>query len=54
MDAFVIRMAIVPATMFLLRRSNWWFPARLDRVLPTLGADSLDEPPVHRAEPVDV
>jgi RND superfamily putative drug exporter len=53
-DASVIRMGIVPATMFLLRRSNWWFPARLDRVLPSLGAESLDEPPVHQAEPADV
>jgi RND superfamily putative drug exporter len=54
-DAFVIRMAIVPATMFLLRRSNWWFPARLDRILPSLGAESAgDLPAVAPAERVDV
>ena len=38
-DAMVIRMAIVPAVMFLLGRSNWWFPKGLDRVLPRLSVD---------------
>ena len=36
MDAFLIRMALVPATMFLLGRSNWWFPQWLDRILPSV------------------
>ena len=54
-DAFVIRMAIVPATMFLLGRSNWWFPARLDRILPSLGAESAgDLPATAPAERVNV
>ncbi len=53
-DAFIIRMGIVPAIMFLLRRSNWWFPAILDRALPSFGADSVDERPAEPAEPVDV
>ncbi len=35
-DAFLIRIAIVPALMFLLGRSNWWLPAPLARVLPRL------------------
>jgi len=38
-DAVIIRMAIVPAAMLLLGRSNWWFPARLDRALPRLSVD---------------
>lgn len=38
-DAVIIRMAIVPALMFLLGRSNWWFPRGLDRVLPRLSVD---------------
>jgi len=53
-DAFIIRMGIVPAAMFLLGRSNWWFPAKLDRVLPSLGAESLDEMPAEPAEPIEV
>jgi uncharacterized membrane protein YdfJ with MMPL/SSD domain len=33
-DAFVIRMTLVPATMALLDRRAWWFPSRLDRRVP--------------------
>jgi RND superfamily putative drug exporter len=39
-DAVIIRMAIVPAVMLLLGRSNWWFPKGLDRTLPRLSVDS--------------
>jgi putative drug exporter of the RND superfamily len=54
-DAFIIRMGIVPAVMFLLGRSNWWFPAKLDRVLPSLGAEPQDElPAAQPVEPADV
>jgi len=35
-DAFLIRIAIVPALMFLLGRSNWWVPGPLTRMLPRL------------------
>jgi RND superfamily putative drug exporter len=34
LDATVVRLVLVPATMFLMGRANWWFPRRLDRVLP--------------------
>lgn len=33
-DATLVRMVLVPATMTLLGRANWWLPAWLDRVLP--------------------
>jgi putative drug exporter of the RND superfamily len=39
LDATVIRMVLVPATMALLGRWNWWMPAWLDRVLPSVEAD---------------
>src|ERR1017187_10047785 len=45
MDAVVIRMTIVPALMFLLGKSNWWFPAWLDRILPRLSFDPESAPP---------
>lgn len=35
-DATVIRMLLVPATMELLGDRNWWIPRWLDRVLPNL------------------
>lgn len=30
-DAFVVRLLLVPALMFLLGRANWWAPRSLDR-----------------------
>jgi RND superfamily putative drug exporter len=44
-DAVVIRMAIVPAVMRLFGKANWWFPAPLERFLPDVGFDHLEEPP---------
>jgi RND superfamily putative drug exporter len=36
LDATLVRMVLVPATMSLLGRWNWWLPAWLDRLLPVL------------------
>ncbi|MCD7445182.1 MMPL family transporter [Streptomyces lincolnensis] len=43
-DATVVRMVLVPATMTLLGRTNWWLPKWLDRTLPRgpVGADEPD------------
>jgi RND superfamily putative drug exporter len=35
-DATIVRMVLVPATMALMGDANWWFPRRLARVLPPL------------------
>ncbi|WP_112246197.1 MMPL family transporter [Kribbella monticola] len=42
-DAFVVRMTIVPAVMALLGKSAWWLPRWLDRLLPNVDieGDSL-------------
>jgi putative drug exporter of the RND superfamily len=39
LDATVIRMVLVPSTMALLGRWNWWLPGWLDRLLPHLDAE---------------
>ncbi|GAA1477177.1 MMPL family transporter [Nocardioides aestuarii] len=39
LDATVVRMVLVPATMTMLGRWNWWLPAWLDRVLPHLDVE---------------
>ncbi|MFM9594260.1 MMPL family transporter [Streptomyces scabiei] len=48
-DATVVRMVLVPATMTLLGRANWWLPKWLDRVLPRgpvgTGAEAMGEAP---------
>ncbi|MFI6339187.1 MMPL family transporter [Streptomyces sp. NPDC050535] len=47
-DAFVVRMAIVPAVLALLGKKAWWLPKWLDRALPNVdvegeGLRKLDE-----------
>jgi RND superfamily putative drug exporter len=55
-DAFVVRMTLVPAVLALLGRSAWWLPRWLDRLLPDLdveGAKLGERAPVERVpEPV--
>src|SRR6185295_3416017 len=36
LDATLVRMVLVPATMSLAGRANWWLPGWLDRILPHL------------------
>ncbi|MER6400981.1 MMPL family transporter [Kitasatospora sp. NPDC001603] len=38
-DAFVVRMAIIPAALALLGRRAWWLPRRLDRILPDIDVE---------------
>ena len=45
-DATVVRMVLVPATMELLGDWNWWLPKWLDRILPRVhveGAHTIEE-----------
>ena len=43
-DATIVRMVLVPATMALLGKANWWLPSWLDRILPHLTVEgSVDE-----------
>jgi RND superfamily putative drug exporter len=44
-DATIVRMVLVPSTMELLGRANWWLPSWLDRVVPRI---SIEAPPVTR------
>jgi RND superfamily putative drug exporter len=54
-DATVVRMVLVPATMELLGKANWWLPRWLDRVVPRLSVEVDTEPvPIEPAvEPID-
>ncbi|MEU9605993.1 MMPL family transporter [Streptomyces sp. NPDC048057] len=51
-DATVVRMVLVPATMTLLGRTNWWLPKWLDRMLPggSVSTDDADAPDATDAE----
>ena len=37
LDATLVRLILVPATMEIMGRWNWWLPKRVDRVLPHAG-----------------
>jgi len=39
LDATVVRMVLVPATMSLLDKAAWWLPRWLDRFLPNLDVE---------------
>jgi RND superfamily putative drug exporter len=39
LDAFVVRLLLMPALMHLLGRSAWWLPRWLDRVLPNVDVE---------------
>jgi len=43
LDATVVRLVLVPATMELLGDRNWWLPRWLDRILPVVHVESLEE-----------
>ena len=54
LDAFVVRLMLVPAIMHLLGGAAWWLPRWLDRVLPDVdveGARLEREHPVPDADP---
>ncbi|MFI5910494.1 MMPL family transporter [Dactylosporangium sp. NPDC051541] len=57
-DAFIVRLTIVPAVVSLLGRAAWWLPGWLNRILPNvdiegeklrkhLEAEPASETPVH-------
>jgi len=56
LDATLVRMVLVPATMELLGERNWWIPRWLDRLLPRVDVDAPPAPeppaPVRAPEPV--
>jgi RND superfamily putative drug exporter len=47
LDAFVVRMTIVPAVMSIAGKAAWWLPGWLDRLLPTMDVEGVGmRPPV--------
>ena len=48
-DAFLVRMTLVPAVLALLDRRAWWLPGWLDRRMPNL--DIEGEKLLHELEP---
>src|SRR4051794_26852590 len=43
LDAFILRTVLVPATMHLIGKRNWWLPRRLDRALPRVAVEGVEQ-----------
>jgi putative drug exporter of the RND superfamily len=50
-DALIIRCLLVPAIMQLLGRRAWWLPASLNRRLPRLAVEPIEQHPTADARP---
>lgn len=48
-DAFVVRMTIVPAVMHLLGKSAWWLPRWLDKILPDVDVEGAKVVALHES-----
>ena len=46
-DATLVRLVLVPATMELLGNANWWFPRWLERVVPRIQIEAGWLHPLH-------
>jgi RND superfamily putative drug exporter len=50
LDATLVRLVLVPATMELMGKWNWWLPGFLDRILPDMDFESSGEPVVDHVD----
>ncbi|MET0821851.1 MAG: MMPL family transporter [Aeromicrobium sp.] len=48
-DAFVVRMCLIPALMYVMGERAWWLPAWLDRILPRV---DIEGEALHRPRPL--
>ncbi|GEP39326.1 multidrug RND transporter [Nocardioides psychrotolerans] len=46
-DAFIVRMTLIPALMFLMGEKAWWLPAWLDKILPNVDVEGEKLPRPH-------
>jgi putative drug exporter of the RND superfamily len=57
-DAFLIRMTLIPALMSLIGQHAWWLPQTLDRLIPNVDIEGAnlqhdthpDADPAHEAQ----
>jgi putative drug exporter of the RND superfamily len=42
LDATVVRCLLVPATMILTGKANWWLPRWLDRIIPHVSIEGAE------------
>jgi len=53
LDAFVVRLLIIPAVMHLLGDAAWWLPKWLDRILPNVDVEGASLERTHPTHSTD-
>jgi RND superfamily putative drug exporter len=53
-DAFLVRLIIVPSLMYQFGTANWYLPAWLARALPNIAVESADDVTFEAAEIDDI
>jgi putative drug exporter of the RND superfamily len=53
-DATIVRLVLVPATMELLGDANWWFPRWLGRIVPKISIEPHTDVPVDLPEDLEL
>ncbi|AKU18411.1 MMPL family transporter [Luteipulveratus mongoliensis] len=53
-DAFIIRMALIPALMYLMGEKAWWLPKWLDRILPNVDVEGESLTKLQASQPKHV
>jgi len=53
LDAFVVRLLIIPAVMHLLGDAAWWLPKWLDRILPNVDVEGASLERTHPMHPTN-
>ncbi len=43
LDAFIVRLILVPSLMTIFGKANWWLPGWLDKVLPHVSVESEED-----------
>jgi putative drug exporter of the RND superfamily len=54
LDAFVVRLILIPSLMTMFGKANWWLPDWLSRLLPHVSIESEHDVEAGAAEIVDV
>jgi RND superfamily putative drug exporter len=51
-DAFIVRLIMVPSLMSMLGKANWWLPGWLGRILPEISLEGSADETAYDDEPV--
>ena len=43
LDAFIVRLILIPSLMTIFGTANWWLPGWLDRLLPHISVESEED-----------